>query len=226
MYKILLADDVKLTLASEKAYLEGRNLKVFATTSPAEARELAGVVQPDLVVLDYEMPGMDGAEVCRQIKQSAQTAHIPVLILSMRDDEQTIRRCTQAGAAGFVRKADGREALLESVAKTLGVPRRRHVRVPCQFTAGIVDDGRGFSGQVENISQSGVFLITSHRFTEGMALRLRLRLPGVDGEIAMLGEIVRSEELTGGSHGYGLQFLEIADDVSREGLKSFLSNSL
>jgi CheY-like chemotaxis protein len=199
---------------------------VFATTSPAEARELAGVVQPDLVVLDYEMPEMDGAEVCRQLKQSAQTAHIPVLILSMRDDEQTIRRCVQAGAAGFVRKADGREALMESVAKTLGVPRRRHVRVDCHFTVGIVDDGRTFSGQVENISQSGMFLTTSNRFTEGMALRLRVRLPSVDQEISMLGEIVRSEELTGGSYGYGLQFLEIADDSSREGLKTFLSNSL
>jgi CheY-like chemotaxis protein len=226
MYKILLADDVKLTLASEKAYLEGRNLKVFATTSAAEARELAGVVQPDLVVLDYEMPDMDGAEVCRQIKESAQTAHIPVLILSMRDDEATMRRCALAGAAGFVRKADGREALLESVAKTLGVPRRRHVRVACQFTVGIVDDGRTFSGQVENISQSGMFLMATHRFTEGMALRLRVRLPGVDDEIQLLGEIVRSEELTGGHHGYGLQFLEIADESSREGLKSFLSRSL
>jgi hypothetical protein len=71
-----------------------------------------------------------------------------------------------------------------------------------------------------------MFLTTSNRFTEGMALRLRVRLPSVDQEISMLGEIVRSEELTGGSYGYGLQFLEIADDSSREGLKTFLSNSL
>ena len=63
MYKILLADDVKLTLASEKAYLEGRNLKVFATSSAGEAMEMAGVLQPDLVVLDYEMPDMNGAQV-------------------------------------------------------------------------------------------------------------------------------------------------------------------
>jgi CheY-like chemotaxis protein len=226
MYKILLADDVKLTLATEKAYLEGRNLKVFATTSAAEAREMAGVVQPDLVVLDYEMPDMDGAEVCRQLRQSSQTSHIPVLILSMRDDEQTIRRCTQAGASGFIRKADGREALLESVARTLGVPRRRHVRVDCSFTVGIVDDGRTFSGQVENISESGMFLMAPHRFTQGMALRLRLELPGVQQEVRLLGEIVRSEELSGSTHGYGLQFLEIADESSREGLKHFLDNSI
>ena len=226
MYKILLADDVKLTLASEKASLEGRNLKVFATTSPAEARELAGVVQPDLVVLDYEMPEMDGAEVCRQIKESAQTAHIPVLILSMRDDEQTVQRCIQAGAAAFIRKADGREALLEGVAKTLGVPRRRHVRLPCTFTVGIVDDGRVFHGQVENISESGMFLMCEHRFTQGMALRLTVSLPGVEQEVRLLGEIVRSEELTGGHHGYGLQFLEISDDSSREGLRQFLDNSI
>ncbi|HKY33115.1 MAG TPA: response regulator [Candidatus Polarisedimenticolia bacterium] len=225
MYKILLADDVKLTLATEKAYLEGRNLKVFATSTAAEVRELTGVVQPDLVVLDYEMPDMDGAEVCRQIKENTQTAHIPVLILSVRDDDQIVRRCLEAGAAGFVRKTDGREALLEEVARTLGVPRRRHVRVGCRFSVGIGDDGRLFTGAVENISQSGMFLTTDHRFSVGMALRLRFDLPGVDKEIRLLGEVVRSEELTGESFGYGLQFLEIAGDA-RDGLQQFLENSL
>lgn len=225
MYKILLADDVKLTLASEKAYLEGRNLKVFAATSAGEAMEMAGALQPDLVVLDYEMPDMNGAQVCRELHDNPYTSHIPVLILSIRDDEDIVRHCEEAGAVAFLRKADGREALLESVARVLGVPRRRHLRVPCRFTVGIAEGGRLQSGVVQNISASGMFLTTSRRFESGMALRLTFPLPGIVPEIQVLGEVVRAEEIADDEFGFGIQFLELAGS-SREGLRKFLEKSI
>ncbi len=225
MYKILLADDVMLTLATEKAYLEGRNLKVFATSSASEAMEMAGVVQPDLIVLDYEMPGMSGAEACRRIKKNPQTSHIPVLIQSIRDDTDIQRDCESSGAAAFVRKAGGREALLETVAKTLGVPRRRHVRVGCEFTAGITDGGRLFTGAVENVSQGGMFLSSSRRFTPGMALRLSFTLPTSETSIRALGEVVRCEEIDEGTHGMGIQFIEMSASA-RGILEDFLRRSV
>jgi len=225
MYKILLADDVKLTLASEKAYLEGRNLKEFTTTSAAEAVEMAGVIQPDLVVLDFEMPEMTGADACRSLRGNPRTAHIPVLILSIRDTEEVLQEVENAGAVGFVRKADGREALLESVARVLGVPRRRHVRVPCMFTVGIIEGGRSFSGIVQNVSASGMFLTASRRFEPGLALRIRFTLPGVAEEVQILGEVVRTEEISGSEQGFGIQLLEMSDGA-REALNKFLDNSL
>lgn len=225
MYKILLADDVKLTLAAEKAYLEGRNLKVFTTTSAAEAKQLASVLQPDLVVLDFEMPDMNGAQVCRSLRENPQTSHIPVLILSIRDDEDLVRACEEAGAVGFIRKAEGREALLENVARVLGVPRRRHLRVPCMFTVGISEGGKEFSGAVQNVSASGMFLTAPRRFSPGMALRMRFTLPGIEEEIVVLGEVVRTEEISDEDHGFGIQFLEMSD-ASREALLGFLERSI
>ena len=225
MYKILLADDTKLTLASEKAYLEERNLKVFATTSAIEAHDMAGVLQPDLIVSDYEMPEMNGAELCQMLRDNPQTAHIPVLILSIRDDEDLMRACEDAGAVGFVRKADGREALVESVARVLGVPRRRHLRVPCRYTAGIVEGGRGHSGVVQNVSAGGMFLTAERRFESGMALRMHFNLPGVEDEIHVLGEVVRVEEIAETQFGIGIQFLELGPE-SRQGLQLFLEKSL
>ena len=225
MYKILLADDVRLTLATEKAYLEGRNLKVFTTTSALEARDLASVVQPDLVVLDFEMPEMNGAQVCRQLKDDPQTSHIPVLILSIRQDEDRESLCREAGAVGFLNKADGREALLDGVARVLGIPRRRHVRVGCTFNAGINDSGRLFSGTVENVSEGGMFLRSPRRFSQGMALRVSFKLPQVEDPIKALGEVVRSEELGEGTFGLGIQFLEMSPK-SRDGLTEFLEKSM
>jgi uncharacterized protein (TIGR02266 family) len=225
MYKILLADDVKLTLASEKAYLEGRNLKVFATTSATEALQMAGVIQPDLVVLDFEMPEMTGADVCRSLRANPRTAHIPVLILSIRDTDDVLKECESAGAIGFVRKAEGRDALLESVARVLGIPCRRNVRATCRFTVGISDGGKIFSGLVQNISEGGMFLTTSRKFESGMALRIRFALPNIDREIQVLGEVVRTEDLSDSDHGFGIQFLEL-DDQSRRTLTEYLNHSI
>ena len=225
MYKILLADDVKLTLASEKAYLEGRNLKVFATTSATEALEMAGVIQPDLVVLDFEMPEMTGADVCRRLRENPRTSHIPVLILSIRDTEEIVNEVEAAGAVGFVRKADGRESLLDSVAKVLGIPQRRHVRVSCMFTVGISEGGRAFSGIVQNVSASGMFLTASRRFEQGLALRVRFNLPGAVREVQVLGEVVRTEDISDSDHGFGIQFLEMDDDA-RVALQDYLERSV
>ncbi|HET6373992.1 MAG TPA: response regulator [Candidatus Polarisedimenticolia bacterium] len=225
MYKILLADDVKLTLATERAYLEGRNLKVFTTTSANEAITLAGVVQPDLVVLDFEMPEMTGDEVCRRIKQDPRTVHIPVLILSMRDAQQVEQSCREAGAAAFIHKSAGRDALLTEVARLLGVPVRRHVRVTCQFTAGISEGTKPYTGTVENISEGGMFLRASRRFETGLALRMAFTLPGAAGEVHVLGEVVRVEDFSDQRYGLGIQFLEI-DRGSQDGLAEFLKSSL
>lgn len=225
MYKVLLADDIRLSLASEKDFLEGRNLKVFATSSAVEAGDLAAIVQPDLIVLDYEMPEMTGAEICERIKSNAQTAHIPVLIVTVHEEDDIATTCEKAGAVGLLPKAAGREALLEEVARILGVPRRRDVRVPCQFTVGIASGGQVFSGLVDNISSSGVFLTVSRPFTGGLALRLSFDLPAVERPVRLLGEVMRTVELSPSTYGLGIQFLEM-DSASRKALTTFLENSL
>jgi uncharacterized protein (TIGR02266 family) len=225
MYKVLLADDTRLTLAQEKEFLEGRNLKVFVTSSAAEAKELAAVTRPDLIVLDFEMPEMTGADLCQWLKADPETSDIPVLILSMREDEETLRQCEQAGAVGFIHKAKGREALLENIADVLGVPRRRDVRVPCRFTVGITEGSDILSGTLRDISVSGVFLTTGKSFEVGTAIYLRFRLPGIQHEIQVLGEVVRVEDATDSGSGCGIQFLE-TDPRSREGLKQFLERCL
>ena len=225
MYKILLADDVRLSLVSEKDYLEGRNLKVFATTSALEALDLAGIVQPDLVVLDYEMPEMNGAQVCDRIRKDPRTAHIPVLIVTGHAGTEIAEACRNAGSASLIRKSEGRDRLLEEVARILGVPRRKDLRVPCEFTAGIARRGKAFAGFVENLSETGMFLTAAGSFEKGMALRLTFDLPGYEHQVRILGEVARVEELSASSWGFGIQFLEM-DSGSREVMREWLKSTL
>ena len=225
MYKVLLADDLALTLAAEKECLEGRNLKVFVTTSALAIEKLAQAYKPDIVVVDYEMPEISGAQVCRLLRDNPHTAGIPVLILSISDDEETVRLCEEAGAVAFIRKADGREALLEGVARVLGVPRRRHVRVPCQAIAGIEDAGESFAGMLGDISTSGTLLRAERQLPVGSALHLRFKLPGSSRAIHVLGEIVRRETLVSSGYSFGVQFLEM-DSGAGDVLRDFIGRSI
>jgi uncharacterized protein (TIGR02266 family) len=225
MYKVLLADDVKLALAAAKGWLEGRNLTVIATTSAAEAKDLSSVINPDLIILDFELSEMTGAELCQWLKADPQTAHVPVLILSAHDDQDTVRQCEQAGASGFIHKSKGREALLDNVARILGVPRRRNVRVPCRFTVGLTDGSGVLAGTLHDISFSGVFLTAPTRFSLGTPLHLRFALPDLGTEIEVLGEVVRIENTTDEGPGCGVQFLE-TDERSRQALQEFVEKTI
>lgn len=225
MYKVLIADDVRLSLHAEKDYLEGRNVKVYTSASGREALELTGLIQPDLVVLDFEMPDLDGSQVCESIRRDPRTSHIPVMILTMREDPDLPGICRRAGCISFLKKDEGSERLLQEVARILGVPRRQDVRVPCEFTAGIAQRGAAFSGYVENISDTGMFLTAARGFEAGMALRLHFELPGTDEGIRVLGEVVRAQEITASRWGIGIQFLEM-DAASRTSLRAFLDRCL
>ncbi len=224
-YTLLLADDVKTTLAVGKSFLESRNLKVFATTSASEVQSLAEAIRPDLIVLDYEMPEMKGDEVCRRLKRSEKTKQIPVLILSALNDPSIPAKCEAAGAAGFVKKSEGRESLLDNVAAVLGLPQRRHARVPCSITVGILSEDRKLQGMVHNISQSGLYLTVDTTLAERSLVRLILTLPNAKSEIRVLGEVVRAETLSGTLRGYGIQLIE-ADEESQAALGEYVKNTV
>lgn len=119
---VLVVDDTRLTLARTRSYLESRDMRVVTTSAATEVVGLAERHRPDLIVLDYEMPVMNGDEVCRGLKSAKATSGIPIIVLTSHDDAETDRRCREAGASLLVSKSEGREALLEAVARAL----RRH----------------------------------------------------------------------------------------------------
>ena len=69
--------------------------------------------QPDAVLLDAMMPGMDGVEVCRQIRQNPGTANVAVIALTGRLDDELAAAFKQAGAAACLRKPLDINALLQ-----------------------------------------------------------------------------------------------------------------
>lgn len=79
---ILNVEDADLTRQAVTGILEQAGFLVHEATTGGEALELAAALQPDLIVLDIELPDIRGLEVARRLKESDVTARIPVLHLS------------------------------------------------------------------------------------------------------------------------------------------------
>ncbi|MBF0209845.1 MAG: response regulator transcription factor [Desulfamplus sp.] len=118
MIKVLLADDHKIVREGLRRIIqESGEMEVVAEASNGdEAIQKALKFKPDVAVVDISMPpGMDGLEVVSQLK--FQMPSIPVLILTMHDEEQYVVRAVEAGAMGYVTKQSAPEQLVDAVKK-------------------------------------------------------------------------------------------------------------
>jgi DNA-binding NarL/FixJ family response regulator len=117
MIRVLVVDDHTLVRDSLCRLIEAEeDLEVIGRTgSGHEAVSLVRQHEPDLVVLDYSLPDLDGLETTRQIL--ALDTDSRVLILTMHANEEYATRLVQAGAAGFIVKAASTDELLEAIRK-------------------------------------------------------------------------------------------------------------
>jgi CheY-like chemotaxis protein len=111
---VLAIDDDKLVhKIIEDALAE--SCKLIRAKNGDEGLRLALKYQPDIILLDVEMPGMNGFEVCERLKKSSETAEIPVMFLSSRTDISERMRGYNSGAADYIVKPFNREELLARI---------------------------------------------------------------------------------------------------------------
>lgn len=101
--KILVVDDENLIRQLMSALLSPFG-EVSVVESGAEALEHAEKYNPDLIVLDVQMPEMDGYEVCKRLKANEKTASIPVVFLTANSTNEDEERGLEIGATDFIRK--------------------------------------------------------------------------------------------------------------------------
>jgi phosphoserine phosphatase RsbU/P len=101
---ILLVDDNPTNLQVLFQTLDGVGCKLLIAKNGEMALSIAGKARPDLILLDIMMPGIDGYEVCRQLKSVSATADIPVIFLSALGDTQDKVKGLQLGAVDYITK--------------------------------------------------------------------------------------------------------------------------
>jgi len=102
--RILVVDDMPASVKVLEAKLASEYYDVLTATDGPSALEIIHKHDPDLVLLDVMMPGMDGVEVCRHIKENPDTTHIPVVMVSALKDADDMVRCLDVGADDFLTK--------------------------------------------------------------------------------------------------------------------------
>ena len=101
---ILVVDDIEANRRLMQAKLEAKYYTVFMSADGAHAIDSAIRHQPDIILLDVMMPGMDGYEVCRRLKANLATRHIPIVMLTALTDQEDRLRGLEAGADDFLSK--------------------------------------------------------------------------------------------------------------------------
>lgn len=100
---LLVVDDQPVNVQALYRALAAEH-QVLVATSGEQALALCAQKQPDLVLLDVVMPGIDGFEVCRRLKADAGTQHIPVIFVTASSDEAAETRGLEEGAVDFITK--------------------------------------------------------------------------------------------------------------------------
>jgi two-component system, sensor histidine kinase and response regulator len=103
-YSILIVDDEPDNFEVIEALLESANYTLHYANRGQEAIAALDTFDPDAILLDVMMPGIDGIEVCKRIKAMPQWQAVPIIMVTALDDKADLARCLAAGADDFVSK--------------------------------------------------------------------------------------------------------------------------
>ncbi len=116
--KIMIVDDTAIMVRNIKNIL-GDKYTVFFATSGEQALHIIPEKEPDLILLDYKMPGMDGKQVYEEMLKDEDMKDIPVIFLTSTADEKTIRSILETKPAGYILKPANQADLLEKISTCL-----------------------------------------------------------------------------------------------------------
>ncbi len=117
--KILIVDNEPLDIKLLCAILPQDSYELVKAYSGEEALQKVSEEHPDLILLDIMMPGMDGMEVCRRLKQDSKTKDIPIILISIMDDHEAKEQGLKVGALDVLNKPVNAVKLREKVQSLL-----------------------------------------------------------------------------------------------------------
>lgn len=117
--KVLVIDDSRLTIALIKKALSKSSYTVVGATSGEEGITEAKKEKPDLIILDVVMPGINGFETCRKLKQDPDTKSVPVLLLTVKDTLGDIQEGVLSMADYYMTKPFKEDMLMKHIERII-----------------------------------------------------------------------------------------------------------
>ena len=119
--KVLLVDDSSTSrLMSRALFADQKSYELVSACDGKEGVEVALQRKPDLILMDVEMPRMTGIEACRALREHAVTRNTPIVMLTMRGEDQTVKKGFDSGCNEYLVKPLNEAVLVAVLKKYLG----------------------------------------------------------------------------------------------------------
>jgi CheY-like chemotaxis protein len=118
---ILLVEDNKTQALHLQTLLEGEGLRVAWANGGRVGVQMAQQLLPDLIVLDIQMPEMNGFQVCQQLKDEHDTANIPIIMFTRHDDPEAVVMGLETGVVDYIPKDAFADAVLLETLRQMGL---------------------------------------------------------------------------------------------------------
>jgi len=139
MKKILVVDDeVRILELLDATLRGGAQYEILLARNGEEALQIARQEKPDILFLDVVMPGLDGYEICRVLREDADTMHIKIIVLTALAQESDRGRALEAGADDYMIKPFSPTVLLDKIDDALAL---WYVDSPISQSGGHSDGG-------------------------------------------------------------------------------------
>lgn len=228
--KILLVDDVKLFLELEKSFfLRNDAFEILAVGNGREALEIVKAERPDLIYLDMYMPGMNGDECCRLIKDSEEGRQIPVVMVTSAGREEDRLRCVDAGCDEIITKPINRSHFLSIAKKFLEVHEREAPRYALHIKVRFGTNMDSLlTDYTVNLNTGGLFLSYPKPFPVNTQLSVEFGLPESGVAVCCQARVAWVNDAENPLKrdlpaGMGLQFVDITPE-KMDSIREYIKN--
>lgn len=225
MPKILLVDDMKNFLDLHSSFLRRTTSSIIMAHTGAEAVKVAKTEQPDIIMLDIEMPELNGIEACRLLKSNEVTKNIPVVMvtsLASRRDE-----CFKAGCDDFLAKPLTEDLFLSTIKKFVPMSVRQMKRIPINLEVKTLYGDMENTWRTKDMSEKGMFLVCDEQPPLGAELKVDFQIPSKTAEnIVTKGIVVRVVDSDNPNNlvaGIGVELIDL-DPKERAAMASFVED--
>lgn len=176
--KIVFTDDVELFLMLEKSFFKREEFDLITAHDGEEALKAIQETRPDLVFLDLNMPGMNGDECCRIVKQDGMLWHIPIVMVTTAGREEDLERCRSAGCDEIVNKPINRHAFMATAQRFLQVTERERQRYNARLRVRYGSKAHALACDYSvDLSTGGLFLACEYPLPRDTSLSIEFILP-------------------------------------------------
>ncbi len=134
-YSVLIVEDDEVTLQFTSKFLETQNFQILEATSAEEGIEIAQQENPDLIVMDIRLPGMNGIQAVEQLRNLPETSITPIIMLTGESSRESVEACIQYNIEDYILKPCDPDILFQKVVLTLIKSKKTHSSAKANVSA-------------------------------------------------------------------------------------------